>query len=103
MKPRHAAALALVGWYLMVPPIDRSSGQADVSAPLSEWVVYQPVPSRQNCEAQRAAIPAAVGVFKEKADESIAEKALRQQLLHAQCLELADDDPRTPSDKRPSY
>jgi hypothetical protein len=23
MKPGHAAALALVGWYLMVPPLDR--------------------------------------------------------------------------------
>jgi hypothetical protein len=22
MKPRHAAALALVGWYLMAPPLD---------------------------------------------------------------------------------
>ena len=21
MKPRHAAALALVGWYLMLPPL----------------------------------------------------------------------------------
>jgi len=21
MKPRHAAALALAGWYLMVPPV----------------------------------------------------------------------------------
>jgi hypothetical protein len=23
MKPRHAAALALVGWYLMLPPTSR--------------------------------------------------------------------------------
>jgi hypothetical protein len=26
MKPRHAAALALVGWYLMVPPITWCAG-----------------------------------------------------------------------------
>jgi len=35
MNPRHAAALALVGWYLMVPPI--VGDHADKSAPLSRW------------------------------------------------------------------
>jgi len=39
MKPRHAAALALVGWYLMVPPtLDPRRQQSglfvDLSAPL---------------------------------------------------------------------
>jgi len=45
MKVRHAAALALVGWYLMVPPL-RVKGpvsdpntpvEADIAAPLSQW------------------------------------------------------------------
>jgi hypothetical protein len=34
MKPRHAAALALVGWYLMMPPhqnVSRSCGDGDES------------------------------------------------------------------------
>ena len=38
MKPRHAAALALVGWYLMVPPLGESEytkGGVDFGAPLS--------------------------------------------------------------------
>ena len=35
MKPRHAAALALVGWYLMVPPME--GGHTNPSAPLSSW------------------------------------------------------------------
>ena len=41
MKLRHAAALALVGWYLMIPPIVRPPGRegtADTKAPLSKWV-----------------------------------------------------------------
>ena len=41
MNPRHAAAVALVGWYLMVPPIVRPSGRegtTDTNAPLSKWV-----------------------------------------------------------------
>jgi hypothetical protein len=32
----HAAALALVGWYLMAPPY-RRDGSLDLNAPLSEW------------------------------------------------------------------
>ena len=54
MKPRHAAALALVGWYLMVPPYsalktvtDATTGQRrfptqteiEQAAPLSAWTL----------------------------------------------------------------
>jgi hypothetical protein len=44
MKPRHAAALALVGWYLMAPP----NKKAD--APLSEWTVGHTYDSAQACQ-----------------------------------------------------
>ena len=44
MNLRHAAALALVGWYLMVPPFSKTdqygNTHADPSAPLSEWEFY---------------------------------------------------------------
>jgi hypothetical protein len=33
MKPRHAAALVLVGWYLMTPPV-RPDGSVNVAAPI---------------------------------------------------------------------
>jgi hypothetical protein len=36
MNLRHAAALALVGWYLITPP-SGPAGKPDFSAPLSEW------------------------------------------------------------------
>jgi hypothetical protein len=36
MKPRHAAALALVGWYLMVPP-RAQDGSPNIRAPLPKW------------------------------------------------------------------
>src|SRR5713101_185922 len=36
MRPRHAAALALVGWYLMVPPIS-DRGHVELDKPLSTW------------------------------------------------------------------
>jgi hypothetical protein len=39
MKLRHAAALALVGWYLMAPPMSSWPGTPwiDPNAPLSKW------------------------------------------------------------------
>lgn len=37
MKLRHAAALALVGWYLMMPPTSRDYPMGKVDAPLTEW------------------------------------------------------------------
>jgi hypothetical protein len=41
MKPSHAAALALVGWYLMVPPpVFHSSMPVDLDAPLSKWRIF---------------------------------------------------------------
>jgi hypothetical protein len=36
MKPRHAAALALVGWYLLAPPL-RGRNAIDMSAPIAKW------------------------------------------------------------------
>jgi hypothetical protein len=37
MKPHHAAALALVGWYLMVPPLAPDGKEIDTTAKLSQW------------------------------------------------------------------
>jgi len=41
MTPRHAAALALVGWYLMTPPTDYvthlPNGSPNLDAPFSYW------------------------------------------------------------------
>jgi hypothetical protein len=38
MKLRHAAALALMGWYLLIPPTSRDYPMGNVDAPLSQWV-----------------------------------------------------------------
>lgn len=50
MKLQNAAALALVGWYLMMPPWGK------VNAPLSEWVVYQSFDSAEICAVARKAL-----------------------------------------------
>lgn len=52
MKPRHAVALALVGWYLMVPPT-KDANQIDPSVPLPKWVVLRAFDTADACnEAQ---------------------------------------------------
>jgi hypothetical protein len=40
MKPRHAAALALVDWYLLFPPWV-APNTFDAHAPLSKWHQYE--------------------------------------------------------------
>lgn len=51
MKPRHAAVLALVVWYLMVPP-RQSDGWPDLAAPVSEWTaVGGGFADLESCEA----------------------------------------------------
>jgi hypothetical protein len=47
MSPRHAAALALVGWYLMAPPYGA------VHAPLGKWDIVKVLDSAKQCQSDR--------------------------------------------------
>lgn len=38
MKACHAAAFALVGWYLLMPPTSRDFPMGNVDAPLTQWM-----------------------------------------------------------------
>jgi hypothetical protein len=54
MNPRHAATLALVGWYLMMPPApDRPGGPVDTSIPLSKWKITDSYDAAYDCNVQR--------------------------------------------------
>ena len=44
MKPRHAAALALVGWYLLVP------APGDETQPLSYWSHVESYDTAKECQ-----------------------------------------------------
>jgi hypothetical protein len=58
--PCHAAALALVGWYLIVPPIAYKNGHIDPDQPhdypLSKWRTVQAFDSANQCETQAHAV-----------------------------------------------
>ncbi len=38
MRYRHAAALALIGWYLLLPPAGRDYPMGNADLPLSQWL-----------------------------------------------------------------
>jgi hypothetical protein len=54
MNLRHAAALALVGWYLMVPRPFPDNPLPQWEAPISEWDRYGDFASKARCEAKQA-------------------------------------------------
>jgi hypothetical protein len=48
MCPRHVVALALVGWYLMVPPSTLPPGVA-YKEPLSKWQIVRGFDTADDC------------------------------------------------------
>jgi hypothetical protein len=110
MNLRHAAALALVGWYLMVPPFKPHKLQPsftipslearilNTDAPLSRWEIYVASDSADECEASKAAtlklldqqkVTGKDGAVTDRGARAI---LLEMQLRHSQCV--ATDDPR---------
>jgi hypothetical protein len=51
MNLRHAAVLAVMGWYLMVPPHSVwPRNRLDFSAPISQWTIIQSFETATACE-----------------------------------------------------
>jgi lipocalin len=50
-KSRHLAALALLAWYLMMPPDSPKIPHAvDAEVPLARWIVITSFDTEENCE-----------------------------------------------------
>ena len=86
MKPRHVAALALVGWYLMVPPYDGERINSD--APISKWTVYIAHDTAQDCEETKVDQYKRVKAAQKGTDLTL----IRRALVSSQCI--ASNDPR---------
>jgi hypothetical protein len=56
MKPCHAALLAVVGWYLMVPPLayDLPDLFSKPAEPLAEWNQVAGYDTAKECESAKA-------------------------------------------------
>ena len=55
MKSHHAAALALVGWYLLLPPWV-AQNKFDARAPLSKWQKSGKFGTEKACTLTRSAL-----------------------------------------------
>jgi hypothetical protein len=56
MNVRHATALALIAWYLMVPPVEKTVLNLNVDAPFSFWQTFKIYDSEKQCESEKTAI-----------------------------------------------
>jgi hypothetical protein len=92
MKPRHVAALALVGWYLMVPPLvpQLSEGEPYLGflplAPLSQWTILDSFDSAEEC------IDAHVKLLRDRVIKNVNDEIRLEQAYSARCI--ATDNPR---------
>jgi hypothetical protein len=82
MRRRYLAALAAVGWYLMVPPLSqRSPVGFDTYAPLGRWQILGSFDKANDCEDTAARLT-----------KSESDRLKHARMLHGNCI--ASDDPR---------
>lgn len=98
MKLCHAAALALIGWYLMVPPLVEAPYKIDMEAPLTSWKVHQKFDSEEQCDKS---LTSAQAKYNQTATAPLGtikkgSRAFALQMTFAQCI--ASDDPRLKGD-----
>ncbi len=84
MNLRHAAALALIGWYLMMPDLDASNNVL-TNLPLSKWSVKEGYDSGVECNDGK------LGYYNLVKDLPQSD-AKKRRVLAMQCI--ATDDPR---------
>jgi hypothetical protein len=83
MKPSHAAALALAGWYLMLPPMQ--GGHPNERAPLSQWTIIGSFNTAKECNK----------LLEADAESRTHFTVTDEPLLRASAAEcIAADDPR---------
>jgi hypothetical protein len=89
MKFRHTAVLALVGWYLMLPPMDGNI--PNVKAAFSQWDILLSFDIAETCESKRADLRSKI-LGRVKNDEAANRLDTDRRLIDARCI--ATDDPR---------
>ena len=91
MRFPHAAALVLVGWYLMMPPLDpANTTHFESRAPLMRWRPLKTYSSKNDCEKERDEERASGGRGLNSPSQT--KRLIAAGLLSVQCV--ATDDPR---------
>jgi hypothetical protein len=93
MNLHHAAALALVGWYLMVPPNVRDpSASAASIEPLDQWLNVRSFDTATACEDARTAM---IGSYREELRKNTNSEHSFIGFSASSATEcIASDDPR---------
>ena len=90
MKLRHAAALALVGWYLMAPSLGRD-GMPLTGSPLGDWSIVESFDTAESCKQSLAKTGAQFNFPKGPFNMKDLPEGQRM-FFFAQCI--STDDPR---------
>lgn len=112
MNLRHAAIFALLGWYLMIPPVTGTTNPAEIeatNAPLSYWFTLDRFDSIDAFQNKATDLNATGEKERDESDDELLKARLygpppslfksaeaariwAMGLVHAQCV--ATDDPR---------
>jgi hypothetical protein len=90
MNFRHAAVLALVGWYLIMPPFGKD-GKVDLKAPLARWEQADSFDSAEACHQARAQGIEVADLLQARLREELA--ALMQKLDSVSKEQVDNADP----------
>ena len=103
MKLRHATALTLLGWYLLMPPMLGGnppiypSARPDLAAPLEKWLVTDTFDSASQCRTALASVlevPKNLDVEKLTAQQVAQIKESKKGTWASSYQCVASDDPR---------
>jgi hypothetical protein len=97
MTHRHAAALALVDWYLMTPPLVHR--EPDETAALGRWIIGRAFDTAKECEDYRFGSQERTksDTPNDGAHPVNAKQRFAEAILLSQCV--ASDDPRLKENK----
>jgi hypothetical protein len=82
MNRLHIAALAVVAWFMVLPPLDPSTQQPAPDAPIGDWIAVGKFTTSDHCEKIRA----------NESPSAWSDKTMRALVPYARCIE--DDDSR---------
>lgn len=94
MKRRHAVAFAVVGWYLMLPPVDNKLN-SQTGRPLYYWhLTEETFSSLKECEVRKAALKHSYLDEAKKQSGNLGKEFLKfsENVDKGQCVK--SDDPR---------
>jgi len=85
MKLGHTVALAFMGWYLMMPPVN------DLVAPLNQWFIIDSFDQASECRLDRKSFYED-GLSRTRNPKNKSDFDLGKEYLRCTCIET--DDPR---------